>query len=72
MKQSEIKSILFYCQFMNDDKILFISKSVKGGKSFATKYAKTNNTHYLIGGHAYTLSALGENISDYKLVEKIK
>ena len=72
MKQSEIKSILFYCQFMNDDKILFSSSSVRGAKSFATKYAKANNTHYLIGGHAYTLPEIGEKVSDYKLVEKIK
>jgi len=62
--------ITFYSIFSNGDKILFNANSIKSGKAFVTRYVKKHNTTYVLGGHAYTLKEIGENISEYKITNK--
>jgi hypothetical protein len=63
-----MNTIQFYAIFSNGSKILFSANSIKAAKSFKTKYAKANNTTFVQGGHAYTLSEIGENISKFKAI----
>ena len=56
----------FYAIFANGSKILFYANSIKAAKCFKTKYAKANNTFFVQGGHAYTLTQIGENVSEFK------
>jgi hypothetical protein len=63
-----MNTIQFYAIFSNGSKILFSANSIKSAKSFKTKYAKANNTTFVQGGHAYTLSEIGENISKFKAI----
>ena len=63
-----MNTIQFYAIFSNGSKILFSANSIKGARSFKTKYAKANNTFFIQGGHAYTLSKIGENISEFKVI----
>jgi hypothetical protein len=64
-----MNTIQFYAIFSNGNKILFSANSIKSAKSFKTKYAKANNTTFIQGGHAYTLSQIGENISEFKSIK---
>ena len=63
-----MNTIQFYAIFSNGIKILFNANSIKAAKSFKTKYAKANNTTFIQGGHSYTLSQIGENISEFKSI----